>query len=359
MSLENVVASSPATENSGEASTRTNMSGSQVKAFLLGTSKPVTEAPATPVEQVQPTVQPSPEELSVDDSTGDTLEQDTTDVLSQLHNLDPQTRATVERLVKESRARDQESINKRIGKEVAKTKSLEARLKELESAPPKEKEVPVPVALPTADSPLANINDKAMLQQEYKKAKEVFTTVDELLIQGPNDMGVFEVDGKEYTRDQLIQIRRNSAKMADDFIPQRYKFLEAKEQFSSMAKKEFPWMDQPESPEYRMMQEQRKSAPWLLNMPNADMLLGVFVEGLKQIQSKTTPNVAPITPPSRRPPSDQVAGSQQAASSTRASGISIQREAVQGSMAKMSKAGGVSGKDVARFLLNSDLSRTQ
>jgi hypothetical protein len=279
-------------------------------------------------------------------------------VLSQLRNLDPNTRNLVERLIKETRAKDQESINRRIGKEVAKTKSLEARLAEMESAPPKEKEVQVPVTLPTADQPLANINDKATLTVEYRKARDVYRMVDDLIMAGPDEMGEYKVEDKTFTKEQLIQIRRNSAKMVDEFIPQRLRFLDAKEQHTALAKKDFPWLNQPESQEYKLAQEQRRSAPWLAALPNSDYLVGVFVEGIKALQEKATPKVAPITPPARKAPSDQTASSQTASGGVRDGGLSIQRERVQGSMQKMSKAGGVNGRDVAAFLLNKELSRT-
>jgi hypothetical protein len=87
-------------------------------------------------------------------------------------------------------------------------------------------------------------------------------------------------------------------------------------------------------------------------------LVGVFVEGIKALQEKATPKVAPITPPARKAPSDQTASSQTASGGVRDGGLSIQRERVQGSMQKMSKAGGVNGRDVAAFLLNKELSRT-
>ena len=253
----------------------------------------------------------------------------------------------------------QKKIDKRIGKEVAKRKALESRLAQLESqmgeknsSPAAEQtaQKPAPAQMP-ANVPLAQIDDfqaLASLQQQAKEAKRF--AQDQL---DRDDFEPIQIGDTVLGRSELKAILRNAEKTLDDDIPARTQFLTQKQQSQQVAHQMFPYLKDKSAPEYVLAQQALSQMPWMKNLPNADWIIGVQIEGLRSLDAKQkaaqTDN-KPKTAMSNRPPSSQSVVSSNGGD-VRMPSAAKSANQIEAMRSQLSKKGGVTANEAAAFLL--------
>lgn len=271
-----------------------------------------------------------------------------TDVLSHHSPLTPELR---------------DKIQKRIDKEVAKRGLLERELadlkQKLESVPAAQPPPPI-VPLPSGAPILANITDVNGLVQLQQQAKEAVRWAEEQLDREDIDQGV-QLEGKTLTKQDIKGIMRNAKLTLEDHIPQRYNFLVARQQSYAKAAEQFPWMKDKTSPEYVEAQNAYRQYPWLANLPDADFVVGVQIEGMKALKARAEakPPAKPVVKPSSKPSSDQAAPPASVSESPRAPASSEAHKQVRAAMEQLRARKGISGREAAAFLLKRELSQTR
>ena len=253
----------------------------------------------------------------------------------------------------------QKKIDKRIGKEVAKRKALEAQLNEIKVAMAQAQSQqqsqpaaqPAPLAPLPSNVPLAQIEDPQALVALQQQAKEAKRFAQEQLDR--DDFEPFKMGNQVINRDALKTILRNAEKTLEDDIPARAQFLQSKLQVSQAAYEKFPFLKDKSTPEYVAAQQAYLQMPWLKNLPNADWIIGVQIEGLKALQAKekgkTKPTKAPVIASSRPPSSQTVATS--GSSETRVPSSTKSAAQVEALRQHQSKKGGVTTNEAVQFLL--------
>lgn len=281
-------------------------------------------------------------------------------------------------------------LNKRIGKEVAKTKALKeqmeqtkAKLAELETklstaaAPAADagKAAAAPIVIP-ANVPLGDVNDIASLGQRQQAAKEAIRYVEAVLddqsqwqtITDPQnesrEIKVHKIGDQLYTESDLKKSMRVAKVTLEDHIPQRAQFLATKQQATQQAHVDFPFLTDKQSPGYQLAEAARRNPALALiqTMPNADWLIGALVEGKQALDARLAAAKKPAAPaakpkvPSAKPSPDQVATSASGAASRAPIG-SAERAALAQESAKLSKKGGIGPEDAASILLKNAQAR--
>jgi len=258
----------------------------------------------------------------------------------------------------------QKKIDKRIGKEVAKRKALEAQLNEIKLAMAQNQTQqsqtpaqPAPLAPLPASVPLAQIDDVQSLVSLQQQAKEAKRFAQEQLDR--DDFEPFKMGNQVINRDSLKTILRNAEKTLEDDIPARAQFLQSKTQVQQAAYEKFPFLKDKSSPEYVMAQQAYMAMPWLKNLPQADWIIGVQIEGLKAIEAreKSKNKNGKSVPVSKTPPQAQALVSS-GGSSARASGTARSSSQIDAMRNAMSKKGGVTANEAAQFLLARELAKT-
>ena len=161
-------------------------------------------------------------------------------------------------------------------------------------------------------------------------------------------------------RKALKTIVRNAEKTLEEDIPQRAQFLQQRAEVQKVAYELFPYLKDKSTPEYVQAQQAYMQMPWLKNLPQADWIMGVQIEGIKAIEAKKnkagSKTGKPSVPFSTKPPAGQTVVS----SSGEARTPSGQRAAqtLESMRAQMSKSGGVSAAQAAQFLLARELAKT-
>ena len=253
----------------------------------------------------------------------------------------------------------QKKIDKRIGKEVAKRKALESRLAQLEAqigqqTNSQSAEQPAQKAAPAqmpANVPLAQIDDFQSLSSLQQQAKEAKRFAQDQLDR--DDFEPIQIGDTVLGRSELKAILRNAEKTLDDDIPARSQFLTQKQQSQQVAHQMFPYLKDKNAPEYVLAQQALSQMPWMKNLPNADWIIGVQIEGLRSLEAKqksAKTDGKPKTAMSNRPPSSQSVVSSNGGD-VRMPSAAKSANQLEAMRSQLSKKGGITANEAAAFLL--------
>ena len=350
----------PAPEAKGDAPKKGNLSIAQAAQRLLNMEAENAKAQATPADQT-PQPEPAESSASTEAAPAESVEPEAQAPEAQAEGTEAEDDSVPSQITPDL----QKKIDKRIGKEVAKRKALEAQLNELRLEVAKAQQgqqaqaQAAPVApLPQGTTPLAQIEDFNQLQSLAQQAKEAKRFAQQQLAR--SNFEPIQLGDQILDREQLNTIIINAEKTLEDDIPARTAFLQQRHQAQQLAYEKFPFLKDKSTPEYVQAQQAYMAMPWLKNLPNADWIIGVQIEGLKALAAKekksTGKSGKPSVPFSTKPPAGQTVVS----SSGEARTPSGQRAAqtLESMRAQMSKSGGVSAAQAAQFLLARELAKT-
>lgn len=271
----------------------------------------------------------------------------------------------------------QKLLNKRIGKEVAKTKAIEAqkaelaaKVAELEAKVSAASTQPPVVVAPTPNMPLGDVMDIAKLGEIQKTAKEAARYIEDVLddptqwqtMADPKDedrqIKVHKIGDTLLTEVDLKRKLREAKRTLEDDVPQRAQWIATKQQITQQAHARFPFLTDKNSPEYQMAEQGRRNPQYapLMAMPNAEWILGVLIKGHKAIEAEDAAKAAPAKKPAvvvkPKPAADQTAVSASGAAARAPIG-SAERQQIAAESAKLSAKGGITSDDAVGLLLKS------
>lgn len=222
----------------------------------------------------------------------------------------------------------QESINKRIGKEVGKTKAerelreqaetrasqLEAELNQLRGAPPERQVV-------STSMPLAEVVDLSSLQRTKNEAQGLKAQVEDLLATVEDDpqevesklrgAGIApekyfpksEPDEEDYSvkrmRRTLRRIDNNLRQTLERYVPEREAFLKTESELKDRLYKEMPEVRNPTSERGKIMHDVLSMFPEVKLNPRWPLLVGaqvMFLEAAAKTKAQTN-GTTPVTKP--------------------------------------------------------------
>lgn len=380
-------AASPASNTGDEGNQSGNLSLSQAAAILFaneqkGSAKASEPTQATPAEEVAPSQEtaagtaeqnaatPSGSEVAVAGTEAPKAE-----------GTDAEAAKKKEVLLKaeqEKEARIREKVQKRVNEEIAKRKEMEDRIASLETAlkQAQQPKVAEEKPAPKGKGPLADVNDLDTLATRLRQAKEAKRWAQTHLNRGDIGEGI-QFGDRLLNRDDLVNVVREADITIEDQIPERERFLLSRTEAVKQAHTLFPFLTDPKSEDFKTAQQAYQANPWLHDLPNADFIVGVQVEGLKAIKMKqeirekiraeaaarnSKPPVAASSAPSglspkplpvAKPAADQTAVS----SSTTAARVpsqSVAKRALESDRQKLSTKGAVTASEAAALLQRSD-----
>ena len=125
-----------------------------------------------------------------------------------------------------------------------------------------------------------------------------------------------EVDGKEYSDDDIRNILSQADEYLTEKIPQRSQYLAQRAQWTNDTLNQFPWLNSQDESEYAVLSRQlfnsikgqKQYADVLDNLPNGDFVAGVLVKGIQSMQAEkmaaTKPKKSASKKPKAPPPTD-------------------------------------------------------
>lgn len=333
------------------------------------TPEPETPSEVAPVETPQ-AEQPISEQVdsnTTQESEGDTEEVATQeqadaepeDVLSQLSSLDPKAQEIAKAALDKQKERLVGKFEKRIGKEVAKRKSIEQslsqQLNEIRTQSQSQQATPPPPPpMLNPDNPLGHIADIQTLNQEFVKAKQAVRLSEDLLAQmEDNNMDSIDYGGQSFTKQTVKTALRNAKRVVEDHAPQQAQFLEARQHNTQQAFEMFPWSKDKNSTEYVMAQKFLND-PSVAARADRDIVVGLLVEGFKAVEARK--NAKSVSKPAPKPkaPASQAEFSS-ASGATRAPDSEITRARNNSEIDRLvNKKGGLKVSEAARLLLHTE-----
>ena len=270
------------------------------------------------VDQVEQDQKASDDEAKAEqtESSEDAEASEEEDVLSQFSEKED-TEET-EQEDKESEEGSEEEPPKAVGKLLKQVNKLTARAKsaeEITEALKAEiqslKSNSQPTEQATGQPELENIQtfeDLGKLQKEAQAAKK-------FALQNIGKDYV-EVDGKEYSDDDIRNILSQADEYLTEKIPARANYLQQKAQWAQDTAQSFPWLNVNDDSDYaeqsralfQSIRGQGQYARVLDNLPNGDFVAGVLVKGIQALQAekaaKTAPKKKAVAKPKTPPPTD-------------------------------------------------------
>ena len=340
----------PATEAKNDAPKKSNLSVAQAAQRLLNMEAENAKAQrqaeqAAPARDQAPNDSANPDEATAE-SAEPSQQAETPEGEADVPSQDDSTED----------AKTEKKIEKRIGKEIAKRRALEAQVAELQAqltqkaSQPEQAAQPAPTQPLPSNVPLAQIEDFQSLQTLRDQAKEAKRFAQEQLDR--DDFEPVRVGDTVLGRPELKAILRNAEKTLDDDIPARAQFLTQKQEAQKLAHQMFPYLKNKETPEYVLAQQALSQMPWMKNLPNADWIIGVQIEGLKALEAKqkAKPESKPKPAMSSKPPASQSVVSS-AGGDVRTPSAAKTANQLEALRMQLSKKGGVTANEAAAFLL--------
>lgn len=168
-------------------------------------------------------------------------------------------------------------VRKRIDKLTRQKKEAieraEALERELNDAKAKlEQTADRPVAVANQSDFFSDVWDVTKLNDEWTKARNLKRWCED-------NIDGCEVDGKEYSAEDVKQIRRRVEDAIDLHIPNRARFLQSYQQIKPVAEQLYPWWKDRSSAEYTAAQQVLRQLPQISQLPEYQVLIGDFIEG--------------------------------------------------------------------------------
>jgi len=217
---------------------------------------PESEA-ASAESQTEEADPPATQEENQDQSPEDVLSEEKTENQADEESLGYRKR--IDKLTRQKR----EAIEK--------ADELERELNDTKSKLDKsQSERPVPVSNQT--DPFADVWDAKKLEEEWTKARNLRRWCED-------NIDGCEIGEKEYSSNEIKQIKRRVEDALDVHIPSRAKFLNNYKQIQPIAEQIYPFWKDRSSTLYTEAQAVLRQLPQLSTLPEHQVLVGDFLEG--------------------------------------------------------------------------------
>jgi len=172
-------------------------------------------------------------------------------------------------------------VQKRIDKLTAKRKEaeeqLEALRKEVEDLKASQSQRPIVAEIP--DVPHSNLESVAEIEAEIAQARAVRNWAE----QNADGFTQTDKDGNEtyYDPAQIRQIKVNAMKALEETLPQRYQYIQHRDNLESVVAKEYPWWKDKTSQERIIAEKFLASFPAIKRFPDYKMVIGDYIRGVR------------------------------------------------------------------------------
>jgi hypothetical protein len=202
-------------------------------------------------------------------------------------------------------------VQKRISKLVAAKKAaqaeneqLKARLTEIENKLQQQSETTT-----EKHQTQSSISDEILQLDTAEKVKSKWQEAYNLVEWCERNAEGATIGDKEFSSSDIREIKLKALRVKDIDLPQRFQYLQAQDAAKEQAIKDFPWINKPESEEYRAFQHVIKEFPAIKSQrPDWMHVAGLVVLGMKAYsesrkaaQPKPQIKKAPVTPEVKAP----------------------------------------------------------
>jgi len=225
---------------------------------------------ADPTAEQEDNQAESPEDVLSDNKTEDQAEEEPSGYRKRIDKLTRQKREALE-----------------------KADALERELNETKTKlEQNQSDRPVPVVNQT--DPFADVWDAKKLDDEWNKARDLKRWCED-------NIDGCEIGDKEYSSNEIKQIKRRVEDALDMHIPSRARFLNNYKQIQPIAEQIYPFWKDRKSAQYTEAQAVLRQLPQLSALPEHQVLVGDFLEGRRLRMERETKGKTPVRVPAKAP----------------------------------------------------------
>jgi hypothetical protein len=157
---------------------------------------------------------------------------------------EPQAEATTEAETDEVRYDEEatpKGVQKRLNKLTALRREAEERSKKLEEELESLKRQQASPVKPATNNPYAELDSDEKIKAEYERQRKIRLFCERY----PDGYYDGESEDKNVSKDEIAKAKVTALRAIEEFLPQQAQYVQTSKEYKVLARKEFPWLDDP------------------------------------------------------------------------------------------------------------------
>lgn len=192
---------------------------------------------------------------------------------------EPQAEATTEAETDDVRQDYDETpkgVQKRLNKLTALRREAEERSKKLEEELESLKRQQATPAKPATNNPYAVLDTEEKIQAEYERQRKIRLFC-ERYPDGYYDDNNYE---KNVSKEEVAKAKVSALRAMEEFLPQQATYIQTSKEYKTMARKEFPWLDDPTDSRASVVKKFVDAVPEIKKFPDYEIYAAQLAMGM-------------------------------------------------------------------------------
>ncbi len=210
------------------------------------------------------------------------------------HAEEFQAKATTEAETDEVRYGEEEApkgVQKRLNKLTALRREAEERAKKLEEELESLKRQQATPVKPATNNPYAELDSEEKIKAEYERQRKIRLFCERY----PDGYYDGESDDKNVSKDEIAKAKVSALRAIEEFLPQQAQFVQSSREYKALARKEFPWLDDPTDTRASTAKKFIDAVPEIKKFPDYELYAAQLAMGMVSYnaQKKNARNFVP------------------------------------------------------------------
>ena len=167
-------------------------------------------------------------------------------------------------------------VQKRLNKLTALRREAEERSKKLEEELDTLKRQQATPVKPATNNPHAELDSEDKIKAEYDRQRQIRLFC-ERYPDGYYDDNNYE---KNVSKEEIAKAKVSALRAMEEFLPQQAEFIQKSKEFKTMARKEFPWLDDPTDSRSSVVKKFVDAVPEIKKFPDYEMYAAQLAMGM-------------------------------------------------------------------------------
>ena len=167
-------------------------------------------------------------------------------------------------------------VQKRLNKLTALRREAEERAKKLEEELESIKRQQVLPPKSVSNNPYAELDSEEKIRAEYDRQRQIRLFCERY----PDGYYDGETDEKNISKDEIAKAKVSALRAIEEHLPQQAEYVKKTREFRSVARKEFPWLDDPTDTRASVVRKFVDAVPEIKKFPDYEMYAAQLAMGM-------------------------------------------------------------------------------
>jgi hypothetical protein len=191
----------------------------------------------------------------------------------------PEAEATTEAETDEVRNDIDETpkgVQKRLNKLTALRREAEERAKKLEEELESIKRQQATPSKPATNNPHAELDTEEKIKAEYDRQRQIRLFCERY----PDGYYEGDTEDKNVSKDEIAKAKVAALRSMEEFLPQQAEYIKKSQEFKNVARKEFPWLDDPTDSRASVVRKFVDAVPEIKKFPDYEIYAAQLAMGM-------------------------------------------------------------------------------